>query len=490
MNRLFRHDHYRQGNPDLEERFDPEDETGLFEHFKRFGRREMRGMQPEEHVRVEGALFSDKGHVFVVGWADRRMFVDFRLTIDIGYLRFEFDADDLLWYRREDVSAMTGDSESLPGFIGLLTLDIDDVHGHVVISASGIPCYEERKTRFLSKETFLDEALAATAVLADRPAGQTTQLAPRMLPIFRDLWLEVNEARHYIEAFSCGETRDVTTSIVIVLHRDARMLLMQLTLLAEFLETSPSEVIIVGNVLSQPDQLVQELIAFTQIHDISLRLFLCSGNAGFSAANNYGARMARGDHLVFMNPDIFPPEGQRDQAYQFLSTDPGEGLVGALLYYGDGLLMHSGMYVAADKLFDTSTGSLTKLLRVEHFGKGLMHHVTDPLPEAVLQASQNNAMLVTAALWKIRKSVFTDLGGLPEDYIFAYYEDADFAMKLRESDIPLSLDTDARFIHLEGVGGAKSPKMRTAMWLNRCTFTDRYSQSPYVVADSVDRMEL
>lgn len=490
MNRLFRHQQYRDANPDLEARFDAEDDLGLYEHFKRFGRREMRGMRPGEYVRIEGALFSDKGHVFVVGWADRRMFVDFNLTIDIGYLRFEFTAEDMVWHRRDDVSAVTGDTVNLPGFLGLLALDTDDVHGKVVVSVSGTACYTDETPRFLSKEVFLDEALAATAILADRPAGQTAAMATRLLPGFQDIWRDVTATRHYIEAFATGASGAVETSVVIVLHRRAEMLLLQLTLLAEFLERRSGEVIVVANLLDQPDKLVQELIAFTQIHDIDLRLFLCSGNAGFSAANNYGARAARGTHVVFMNPDIFPPEGQQDQAFAFLGSDPGAALTGALLYYGDGLLMHSGMYVAGDRLFDTASGEVCRLLRVEHFGKGLMLHVHDPLPGSVAAINEMPSLLVTAALWKIRKELFLDCGGLPEDYIFACYEDADFAMQLREKGIPVKVDTDARFIHLEGVGGQKSPTMRTAMWLNRTAFSRRFAQSAHVVDDLTDRMRL
>ena len=198
--------------------------------------------------------------------------------------------------------------------------------------------------------------------------------------------------------------------------------------------------------------------------------------------------MARGDTLIFMNPDIFPPEGDEAQALDFLSSDPGTALHGAMLYYGDGMLMHSGMYSVRDLVFDPKTGVTHNLLRVEHFGKGLSHRVDDSQEklDAALVSIKDDILLVSAALWKVSKAKFEEIGGLSTEYIFAYYEDSDFCLRWRSAGNEVKLDSSSRWIHMEGVGKALPPSVRTFMWLNRALYSQKFEASPLVVDTSED----
>jgi len=161
------------------------------------------------------------------------------------------------------------------------------------------------------------------------------------------------------------------------------------------------------------------------------------------------------------------------------------------MYYGDGMLMHSGMFTVSDPTFDRHSGATSVILRVEHFGKGLSHSINEDSAALAraLDGVRGDKLLVSAALWKIGRDLFFDLGGLSTDYLFAYYEDADFCLRLRERGVPVLLDTEARWIHMEGVGRATPPSMRAFMWLNRCFFTERFRNSPLVVA-AADEMDL
>jgi len=249
-----------------------------------------------------------------------------------------------------------------------------------------------------------------------------------------------------------------------------------------------TEVIVVGNALNGAERVIEELQGFCQIHDIVLSMHLCSGNSGFSVGNNYGADQARGEVLIFMNPDIFPPETAPERGTDFLFSDPGNDLHGGLLYYGDGTLMHSGMYTTADLATNVKTGQSQTVLRVEHFGKGLTHHIDDD-PEIIqpaLDAIKDQPVLATAALWKLRKSVFDAVGQLPIDYLFAYYEDADFCLQLREAGHDIIIDANSRWIHMEGVGKAKPSFVRTFTWLNRAHYSEKFAGSPLVASSETD----
>lgn len=481
MRSHFQHQQYAADNPDLASSFGAEDDASLTDHFFRHGVHEMRGINPEEYMRLETVMCSQKGHVYIAGWVDRRIIQDFHLSVEVGYMRYDFDEIDICWYHRPDVSAVTGDETSPAGFIALCQIPEPALHARLLMYINGRAVHHSTAARYQSIDRFLQHALGACAVLADRPIGTSLTHAHTLSEPFRQLWQDVLRQMTFTRAFAHRANDPVDRSIVITIYRKADMLLMQLQALAPYLTRGDTEVIVVGNDLQGSALLVEQLRGFCQIYDIAISLYLCSGNSGFSAGNNHGAQVARGDVLVFMNPDVFPPDNDADNAFAFLDGDPGEALHGALLYYGDGLLMHSGMYTTGDVVVDVRTGQSEKVLRVEHFGKGLSHRVDDPSLDGVMDASEGRPVLVSAALWKIRKSTFFALGGLPTDYIFAYYEDADFCLKAREAGHDIVVDRTARWIHMEGVGKAMPPPVRTFMWLNRALYSRRFANSPFVV---------
>lgn len=486
MKSNFQFHQYASDNPDLASSFGQDDDVSLTDHFFRHGVREMRGINPEDYMRLEAVICSQKGHIYLAGWADRRIIQDFHVSIEIGYMRYDFDEIDICWYHRPDVSVVTGDDLSANGFLAMCQIPEPVLHARMLVYINNRPVYHTGQARFSSVDRFLQQALAACAVLADKPVGTSLGHAQTLLEPFRNLWQDVLRQMTFTCAFQHRGNDPVERSIIITIYRKADMLLMQLQALAQFLSTTETEVVVVGNDLQGTGLLVEQLKAFSQIHDIRLSLHVCSGNSGFSAGNNHGAQVARGDVLIFMNPDVFPPAHEPQQAFAFLEGDPGEALHGALLYYGDGLLMHSGMYTTGDLVFDERTGESHTVLRVEHFGKGLSHHIEDAALDGVMDACAGQPVLVSAALWKIRKSTFFALGGLPTDYIFAYYEDADFCLKALAAGHAVVVDETSRWIHMEGVGKATPPAVRSFMWLNRALYSRRFADSPFVVGVTED----
>ncbi|TYB84071.1 glycosyltransferase family 2 protein [Oceaniovalibus sp. ACAM 378] len=491
MKTTFLHGRYAEGNGDLAERFgtDADADANLNEHFTRYGQHEMRGIKAEDYIRLEAVFCSDRGHIQLAGWADRRLIHSFHVTVEVGYIRYDLGEVTPCWYERADVTAVTGDTQQDSGYLALLKIDGLILHSGVRILINDKKMYDEPAMRWLSIDSFLTRSLSACAVLADQPVGNTLSHAQALYPQYAEIWGEYLDGLTFSAAFQHRAQAPVARSIIITLHRKAEMLLIQLDSLAEALtRDGETEVIVIGNELAGAQLLVEQLGAFCQIHDIPLSLHLCSGNSGFSAGNNHGAEIARGEILIFMNPDIFPPETAPERGTDFLFSDPGEDLHGALLYYGDGMLMHSGMYTTADLAFNARSGVSAPVLRVEHFGKGLTHHVDDAadIIAPTLAAIAGQPVLASAALWKIRKTVFDAVGGLPIDYLFAYYEDADFCLALRGQGRDIVIDNTARWIHMEGVGKAKPAHVRSFMWLNRALYSQKFADSDLLSDESAD----
>ena len=89
MKTTFLHRNYAEANPDLAELFGNEDETALREHYENYGAVERRGVNLEDYLRVETVLLSEEGHLFLSGWADRRM-------VETGCMRW-FDGSFDRW---------------------------------------------------------------------------------------------------------------------------------------------------------------------------------------------------------------------------------------------------------------------------------------------------------------------------------------------------------------------------------------------------------
>ncbi|HEX5537254.1 MAG TPA: glycosyltransferase [Sphingobium sp.] len=484
-------DDYISTNSDLAQHFADCDKADIFRHFEEFGCIERRGIRLSDYIFVDSVLCSDKGDFFITGWADRRIFKSIELSVQVGYVRYGFPDAEPCWYDRPDVNAVLGDHDQPSGFAVLLRADEADnflIHSAVVVAINGVPLYQQTVARWLSSERFLLDAMGACAILADRPIGETLESGQRLHRQFLPVWNRVVDGLKFSKILAVNGDRKVRSSIIITIYRRADMLLMQLSELAEFLERAAVEVVVVLNDVANASVLVEEVMAFCQIHPIAISVYNCSGNSGFSAGNNFGASVARGNVLVFMNPDIFPPLDNIEGALGFLVSDPGEGLHGTMLYYGDGLLMHSGMYVVQDLVLHPA-GTTGDALRVEHFGKGLtldinadrqaLHHAVAGIPP--------QHCIPSAALWKIRKKLFFKLGGLSTDYIYAYYEDAAFGLDALRNDVPVVIDTSGRWIHLEGVGKSMPPHARTFMWLNRAHFSQKYAGIPQVVDTLMDQ---
>jgi GT2 family glycosyltransferase len=493
VTKTFLHGKYARDNGDVAQQYGAEDEFLLRSHYESYGRAELRGIDVAEHMRIDGVVCCNTGHILLTGWADRRHLDKLKLTIDVGYERHEFEEVEPAWYWRPDVATAIGDMEHPPGFLMLVELYDVTQHPSVTITVNSAVVFRSANMRWQAVPQFLNQALGAVAVAADLPIGQSLAIAETLHPAFADVWNAFLARLSFVKIFENAQGGSPQQSIIITLYKRASMLIPQLEALAPLIAGTSAEIVIVGNDLLDAEQLAERLRGFCQIWNLPLRLYLCSGNSGFSAANNFGAEVARGRTLVFMNPDVFPPEDTAlaADAQRFLFSDPGDELVGALLYYGEGALMHAGMYAVGDSTFDLHRASAARALRVEHFGKGLSHRIHDGQAalDAALTGLRQDVMLMSAALWKIDRTLFLEAGGLSTDYIFAYYEDADFCLQLLARGTPMRLDRTARWIHLEGASKAFSPPQRAYMWLNRCLFTSRFLQSPHVV-DSHDDLEL
>jgi GT2 family glycosyltransferase len=160
-------------------------------------------------------------------------------------------------------------------------------------------------------------------------------------------------------------------------------------------------------------------------------------NSGFGRSCNLGAKIARGDHLVFLNNDTIPLPGWLDALVDELETDAGVGAVGSLLLYPSWQVQHAGI------AFDTSSRSF-------HVHRGA------PM-EAPEVARAADVPAVTGACLAVRRELFETLGGFSAAYRM-YVEDVDLCLAVWHAGLRVRYRPDSVLVHLENASIESVPR--------------------------------
>jgi GT2 family glycosyltransferase len=200
--------------------------------------------------------------------------------------------------------------------------------------------------------------------------------------------------------------------------------------------TEQVEVVIVDNGSTDGSDLAVEH-QFPEAHVIRT-----GKNLGFGAAINRGVRERPGDRLMFLNNDLRCEPGFAAA----LLDESGEGwtVAGVLLQDAD-----PGRIDSAGVVLDAS------LMAFDH-----LHG--EPA-ESAAEAAPPHGPTGGAAL--VQLDSFNAVGGFDE-LMFAYYEDADLALRLRRAGVRCRLAADARAIHRYSstLGAGSSQKYALTGW--------------------------
>lgn len=179
----------------------------------------------------------------------------------------------------------------------------------------------------------------------------------------------------------------------------------------------------------------------------------------YSEINNFGARQAHGQMLLFLNNDaevITPDWLERMLEY---AQRPDVGAVGAKLYYPQNLIQHVGVILGL-------------------LGAGAHHFVN--YPRAFTGYHYNtllpqNFSMVTAACLMTRREAFEQVGGFDPAYRLAY-NDFDLCLKVRERGYLITWTPYAELVHHEALsrGYDSSAVMLDRLEQEQLMFVDRW----------------
>lgn len=163
------------------------------------------------------------------------------------------------------------------------------------------------------------------------------------------------------------------------------------------------------------------------------RLLRLSGDFNYSAANNFGARQARGNLLLFLNNDIEVIEADWLDELARWGCHPEVGVVGGKLLYPNSVIQHAGIVVGME-------GHASHVFAGEKEGATGLFGSVD---------WYRNYLAVTGACMLMRRDVFHQVGGFDEGFTLAF-SDVDLCLRVYEAGYRVVYTPYARLRHYEG----------------------------------------
>jgi GT2 family glycosyltransferase len=241
-----------------------------------------------------------------------------------------------------------------------------------------------------------------------------------------------------------------TASIVIPAHNKVEVTYLALASLLLAHNKASFEVIVVDDASTDETAELEDIVSgITVIHNAQAQRFIRACNAG--------ADQARGDYVVLLNNDVEVTNGWLDALIDAFDRFDNVGLVGSKLLYPDGRLQDAGGMI-------WGSGN--------PWGYGNLQNPWDPRFSYARQADYlcGASMMTTKKIWD-------ELGGLSNYLEPMYFEDTDFAFKVREAGYTTWFVPSSVVYHYEGMtsGTDTSTGFKRYQEVNRPKFKRRWA---------------
>lgn len=226
------------------------------------------------------------------------------------------------------------------------------------------------------------------------------------------------------------QNKTVDLSIIIVLYRSEDTIKILLDSIAKSPDKLNKQIIVVDNAF--PDK----ALSIAQSHKLNPEIIRMNSNVGFSRAVNAAIKISTGKHVLLLNADTKIIGNSLERLVNFANSPVPLGAVAPRLISLDGSPQPSVFK------FPTIANAIKKNFLNDQtaFGKYL--------PKAIIQTVDVAQM---AALL-IPRSTIQKVGLLDEKYFF-YYEDIDYAKRLKKANLPIYYLPTAKIEHVHGASG-------------------------------------
>ena len=198
-----------------------------------------------------------------------------------------------------------------------------------------------------------------------------------------------------------------------------------------------AEVIVVDN--SSAD----ESVAYLQEIFPWVHFIVNPSNKGYASANNRGYQLAKGDYILFLNPDTLLSEDCLQASIKILEGDSNTGALGIHMVDGAGRFLPEskrGFPSVTAAFFKLSglTAMFPHSSRISRYYLGGLH-----------EKQNNEVEVLSGAFMMIKKEVLDITGGFDEQF-FMYGEDIDLSYRIRHAGFKNYYLGEKSIVHFKG----------------------------------------
>lgn len=192
-----------------------------------------------------------------------------------------------------------------------------------------------------------------------------------------------------------------------------------------------------------------------------------SENVGFARANNQALKIAKGEFILFLNPDTIVPEDCFINAIDFFKDHSNAGAIGVKMLDGKGRFLPESKrgFPTAWRSFSRLTG-FSRLFPTSRLfaGYNLGHLDPDHIHEVEVLAG---------AFMLVKKEVLSKTGGFDEQF-FMYAEDIDLSKRIREAGYANYYLGNQSIIHFKGESTQKDHKYVNMFYKAMTQYVDKH----------------
>ncbi len=248
-------------------------------------------------------------------------------------------------------------------------------------------------------------------------------------------------------------------SVVIVNYNTKHLLRDCLNSIHETLHSLSYEIIVVDN--GSRDGSVQMLKKeFPRVHIIKN-----SENLGFGAANNQAFRIMSGRYALLLNADTVLTENAVGELFSFMENYPEAAIACGQLLNSDGSKQNSIACFPTPLTLMINTVVLEYLLPNKYPSKRYSYK------EPVEIDSGIGACLI------VRKRAMDEVGLFDERYFF-FFEETDWALRMKKAGWKIYFVPSALIYHLQGQAVGSGPESRIEFYRSRYQFFRKWDSLP------------
>lgn len=173
-------------------------------------------------------------------------------------------------------------------------------------------------------------------------------------------------------------------------------------------------------------------------------------NAGFGKANNQGVAIAKGEYILFVNPDTVMPEDFLKEMIAYMDAHPEAGSIGPKLIDGKGQYAPDGKksFPSLSVAIFKTTGINKIFSKSTYFNKYYAVHVGRDEVAAV--------DILSGCCMMVRHSLLPQIGGAFDEAYFMYCEDFDLCYRIQKAGFKNIYFPKTTLIHYKGESTRKA----------------------------------